>query len=172
MPSPTPWLVDDFRVAALCPLTGTPGNRSGEALWALVQLFHVDTAERYTPKDVTGDGKDETFCNVFVSDVTRALGCGVPHGLLANQQVAWLKGRRDWWVVEETEAALRALCGFPVVAAWANPEATRPGHVAVLVPPPERLTGLWVAQAGALRTSRTTLGLGFGTRPVTLFTHN
>ena len=83
------WLVDDFKKPALCPLTGTPGNRSGEALTALVALFHVDTAERYRRRDVTGDDKAETFCNVFVSDVTRALGCPVPH-LLANQQLAWL----------------------------------------------------------------------------------
>lgn len=165
------WLVDDFRQPAHCPLTGTPGNRSGEALTALVALFHVDTAERYRRRDVTGDDKAETFCNVFVSDVTRALGCPVPH-LLANQQLAWLARQRDWWAVEEREAAERALCGCPVVAGWANPTASLPGHVALVVPPPFERAGLWVAQAGAFCSPRTTMGLAFGSRPVTFFTHN
>lgn len=165
------WLPEDFRLPARPPLLGVPGNRTAEALLALVSLFHVDTHERYQPRDVTGDDRDETFCNVFVHDVTYALGCPVPR-LLANQQAVWLSRQRDWWALELGDATARAYIGMPTVAVWANPDAKRSGHIALLVPPPEGRSGVWVAQAGAVCSPRMTLAAGFGGRAVSFYTHH
>ncbi|MDR3311026.1 MAG: hypothetical protein LBS90_06730, partial [Oscillospiraceae bacterium] len=55
-------------------VTGDGQNRSPERLRAVIDQFQVETAERYLP------GRDGyTYCNIFVWDVTAALGAEIPH---------------------------------------------------------------------------------------------
>ena len=54
--------------------TSTVGNRSAAALNNVIRQFDVENAERYRPWR-----NGSTYCNIFVWDVTRALGCEIPH---------------------------------------------------------------------------------------------
>lgn len=173
MTSPA-WLPLDYTKAPYPPLTGGSAYRSAEVLRAIVDQFDVEHAERYRRRDVTGDAVPETFCNVFLADVTSALGCAVPR-FLANAQIAWLRAStfgHGWRECSRRDASERARMGFPVVVAWANPSG--PGHVAIAVPTrfdPDDAERLEVAQAGSTNFARGPLERGFGRRVVEFYTH-
>lgn len=144
--------------------------RSKEALRLLLESFHVETAEKYRKRDVTGDGLDETFCNLFLHDVTAALECPIPL-LLANAIVAWLKELGPafgWRQVDAHQAETLINEGYPVVACWSNPRGH--GHVAIGSPSDE--SGLHVAQAGAVNFTCRPISRGFGLTPYALFAHD
>ncbi|MDR3278373.1 MAG: hypothetical protein LBT12_06325, partial [Oscillospiraceae bacterium] len=56
-------------------VVNTAGDRSPENLRAAVDQFDVENAERYRPHR---NGSD-TYCNIYVWDVTSALGAEIPH---------------------------------------------------------------------------------------------
>lgn len=144
--------------------------RSSIALYNVLASFHVETAEKYRKRDVTGDGLPETFCNVFLSDVSAALECPVPL-LLANAQAAWfdeLGKAKGWRNVDVHKAEVLANEGYPVVVGWANPRGH--GHVAIGCPSNE--PGLHVAQAGSSNFTCRPVSRGFGLTPYKCWAHD
>jgi hypothetical protein len=56
-------------------IVSSENDRSPERLRAVIDQFNVESAERYRPRRNNND----TYCNIFVWDVTAALGCEIPH---------------------------------------------------------------------------------------------
>lgn len=136
------------------PLVNDLLRRSPEALRAVLAQFQVETSPRYRP----GDGS--TYCNIFMWDATRALGCEVPHWvgeegdrreLNCNNTVGWLElhgPAAGWREVKDAETAgIHASAGGPALVIWRNPAPGKPGHVAMFLPS----SGVEprIAQAGA-----------------------
>lgn len=154
-------------------ITSMQGERTAEKYDAVVDQFAVEQAERYAPRDLTGDGRNETFCNVFAADVCSAMGAPLPR-LRANQMVSWLAGPGSdagWAEVNSASARLFAAYGHPTLVAWQNPDPQQPGHIAVVRPSTLTSEPLRIAQAGARNFARGTLAAGFGSRPVRFFVH-
>jgi hypothetical protein len=156
-------------------LTGDESNRSPETLKAIIGQFDVENAERYRPFR-----NGVTYCNIFLWDVTSALGCEIPHyiddetgaprsypdvsgawEMNANATADWLArdGAAYGWTeatAEQAQAAANA--GRPAVTAWKN-TAGGSGHVQVVTPSEDggfdAARGVTVAQAGAQVTEYT-----------------
>jgi hypothetical protein len=172
-----PWMLVD------APIRSAPSARSRALLLEVVAQFDVEATPRYrpvpTPRGLT------TWCNVFVSDVTRALGAEIPHcvdeagrsipveqgvELTANRTLRWLEthGAADGWREADAAGAMRAAqAGSPAVAVWHNPSG--PGHLAIVVPCEDE--GVHIAQAGAACFGGRPLAHGFGNRPARFFVH-
>ncbi len=119
-----------------------------------------------------------THCSQFVAAVADRLSIPLlrppERGVvgLANAQFDWLAsdaGKKSGWVrlVDGAAAQAAANDGRLVLASLKNPDATRPGHIAVVRPGtkgPEALAseGPDVMQAGGTNALRTTLRQGFG----------
>lgn len=186
-PAQPPW----FRWKA--PLGGTPEARSPELLERIIRRCLVATADRYRPNR---QGRQETYCNIFVWDVTSALAAEIPHwvalsdlivpadpdfsGNLAVETTAnflcgWLAGpgREYGWIPATAATALiYANEGRPAVAMLENQEGH--GHMAMLRPGkahPQK--GIPIAQAGRVRFDDGFLNDGFGvaTARVTYYVH-
>jgi hypothetical protein len=149
-------------------VTGDESCRSPELLERIIEQFDVESSARYKPYK---NGKD-TYCNIFVWDVTSALGAEIPHyvdaltgqprrypdtagarELDANGVCRWLSvyGSRYGWTEVSAEAAQEyANRGCPAVTAWHNPAGA--GHVQVVRPSKDgaydAARGVAVAQAG------------------------
>ena len=161
--------------------TSTRMNRDAARLMAIVAEHLFRGFARYAKRDVTGDGIDETFCNLLVQDVCEAMGVTVPRNTRANALVQWLASPAaaafDWEVLSlatEAEADAAHVAqrmadeGQLVLAGWVNPSG--PGHIAVVIPSLDE-PGVWIAQAGRTNFTRGTLQTGFGGRAVTYFAH-
>ena len=71
--TPVPaWLAAEFWRPAFPPLTSGTARREAALTSAIIEQFRVEDAKRYQPDEFG------TRCNLFLSDVTRALGCHVP----------------------------------------------------------------------------------------------
>lgn len=166
------WLPSNIARPVLPPLRSWPRTRSAEALIAVVGQFQVETAERYRLRDVTGDGKSESWCNVFAADVCDAMGAPIPNRMLANQLCDWLGANHaaesGWRPTDMRGAVAMVAAGCPVLACWRNVDGA-PGHIAVGVPSAD--AGLHVAQAGRQNFSCRPVTAGFGHLPVKLFFH-
>ena len=171
-----PWL------PVTAPRSNGTDARSQEALVSVVAQFRLDEPGRYTSRDISADGRPETFCNKLVSDVTGALGCRVPHVWLTG--TGWrellVQGQRDWLVAhgpahgweplpDAHVAQAMADQGQVAVAVWCGLTSAH-GHIAVLVPSCGE-AGTWIAQAGAHNFSRGSLGSGFGALVPAFFGH-
>jgi cell wall-associated NlpC family hydrolase len=133
----------------------------------------VDKSPRYKARD----GK--TYCNIFLWDYTRAMGCEIPHWtfkdgsdatpgaqgaleLNANRTVEWLDthGANRGWVSADRKTSFDAASrGHVVVLGW-HSGSSKPGHVAVLLPEGT------IAQAGRRNFVGETVEQGFGKLPV------
>ncbi|MCL2392047.1 MAG: hypothetical protein FWC66_05485 [Oscillospiraceae bacterium] len=150
-------------------ITSDASNRSPEIYRAVVDQFRVETAERYRPFR-----NGNTFCNIFVWDVTRAMGAEVPHytdpvtgdpmfypdvvgarsmGAIATCQ--WLRShgeRFGWREVDAQTAQWHANQGRPAITS-----AGSLGHVQVVVPSTSRgfdpVSGVTIAQAGRINSN-------------------
>jgi hypothetical protein len=149
-------------------LRSTRLDRTPARLLAIIAEHHHRGFYRYTPRDVTGDGKSETWCNVFAQDVAEAMGAPLPRHMRANELLPWLAGSPEWKAANAVDAMQAADRGELALGCWQNPKG--PGHVAVLVPSLGD-QGVWLAQAGASNFTRGTLAQGFGVLPVSFFTH-
>lgn len=150
-------------------------SRSPELLREVIAQFDVAFAPRYQPV---------TFCNVFVWDFTRAMGCEVPHWvkldgtpatpgqgseLSVNGIVEWLRRHgpeQGWSEVDAAAAKDAANAGRPTLAAWLNSYGH--GHIAVVVASPN---GLRIAQAGMRCFADEPIEHGFGQLTPIFFTH-
>jgi LysM repeat protein len=105
------------------PMTSTPSDRSPSRYAQVVNQFAVGNNPRYA---VGHQGRGETYCNIFVWDVTSAMGAQIPHWvgsngepvgvgkgheLDANGTVDWLRrygGSNGWQRVSAEEAQRNA----------------------------------------------------------------
>jgi glutamine amidotransferase-like uncharacterized protein len=160
-----------------------------EELWKRLEAMEVD--KLWLPGAIvdwktglpTGqpikDAKSKhTHCSQFVAAVADRLAIPLlrppERGVvgLANAQFDWLAsdaGKKAGWVALKDGAAAQAAAndGRLVLASLKNPDATRPGHIAVIRPGAkgaEELAadGPDVMQAGGTNALRTTLRKGFG----------
>lgn len=142
--------------------------RSPEALERVVAELNPVKNPKYKVRDITGDGKDETFCNWFVRDALSMLGVEIPQ-MLANDLHAWFSSdsaRADGWLkFNQPAAALRAAMGYPTVASSLGRSH---GHVALLVPP-RTAQGTFIAQAGLNNFNHAPLVMGFGSKKPDFF---
>jgi hypothetical protein len=164
------------------PLRGDPKNRNADTYNQVINQFAVGENKRYTPRDSSGDGVKDTFCNIFLWDVTRAMGAEIPHWvdgkgnsvapgkgreMNANATVDWMHqhGERNGWrKVSAEEAQKMANAGHPAVALWKNPSGI--GHVGVVRPGEVTSQGPSMAQAGGKNFNNKHVKDGFGSRPV------
>jgi hypothetical protein len=175
-----PWL------PVSAPICGGAGQRSAPLLERIIAQFQVERNPRYEPRDINGDGEEETWCNIALWDWTKALGAEIPHWvstagspvapgrgdeLTANKTVRWLRDHGadyGWRPCKSADAAAEhASAGRPVVAAWLNEGGI--GHVAIVRPGPcDPEQGPLIAQAGAKNFESGTVARGFGASVVQL----
>ncbi|MEX1307671.1 MAG: hypothetical protein AB1Z19_04010 [Eubacteriales bacterium] len=147
-------------------LTSHAGNRSARQYAQVINQFDVEKNKRYAPCG------DKTYCNIFVWDVTRAMGAEIPHyfnvkngapkaygdsdanQMSANGMCNWLKKHGQdygWHRVSASKAQSLANQGKPVVTAWKNNGGK--GHVQMVCPSADgrynAARGVTVAQAGS-----------------------
>jgi hypothetical protein len=143
--------------------------RSSENYKRVLDSLDVEHNARFQKRDITGDGRDETFCNWLVADACGLLEVHLPKGLKAREQVIWLAGSdgklAGWFECQAKDAGEHANLGHPTIAGWVNPDPERSSHVAML-----RSSGR-VCQAGARNYNDTPILNGFGVRAVRYFTH-
>ncbi|MCS7081165.1 MAG: LysM peptidoglycan-binding domain-containing protein [Chloracidobacterium sp.] len=154
------------------PLQGDPANRNRATYDNVINQFAVGVNPRYARRE------GNTYCNIFVWDVTRAMRAEIPHWvdangnptavgrgreLDANATNQWLNthgGRFGWREVSAEEAQRLANQGHPVVASWRNPGGI--GHIAIVRPGEMTSRGPAIAQAGARNFNYGQLQDGFG----------
>lgn len=151
----------------------TPATRSAELLADILAEHQFRGAARYRPRDLTGDGRNETFCNVHSVDVAEAMGVVLPRGLRANELAVWLQSSLarevGWELVDGHIAQRMADEGMLALACWFNPNGG-PGHIAPLEPSMGE-PGIWLSNVGRTNALRVTLVQAFGVVPVTFFAH-
>ena len=67
------WLDRPQWVALDAPFTTGPESRKAQEYVDVCRQFDVEHAWRYFQRN------GNTFCNLYVADCTRALGCPIPH---------------------------------------------------------------------------------------------
>ena len=137
--------------AATPAITSSQEDRNPELYRAVLDQFRVETAPRYRP------GRDGfTYCNIFVVDVTRAMGVHLQQ-MGATAMCNWLgtTGKEHGWREVDAETAQRyANEGKPAVTS-----AGSIGHVQMVAPSrdgkydPE--LGVAIAQAGRIVSNYT-----------------
>ena len=142
------------------PLRNDSTSRSAAAYDNVINQFAVGVNPRYAHRG------GSTYCNIFVWDVTSAMGAEIPHWvsptgdptphlkgneLNANALNDWLNrhgARFGWRKVPLADAVAAANRGCPAVASWKKPGGI--GHVAMIRPGVATASeGPWMAQAGA-----------------------
>ncbi len=168
------------------PLKGDPNHRTAETYNNVINQFAVAHNPRYAIRDSSGDGIKDTFCNIFVWDVTRAMGAEIPHWvdrrtgqpttvynysqsreLDANATMDWLRqhgAQHGWRRVSAEEAQRLANEGHPTMVGWKNPSGI--GHVAIVRPGNINERGPAIAQAGSTNVNYAHVRDTFGNRPV------
>ncbi len=163
------WLHPYQWVPVTAPLTSGTARRDARLTDQIVQQFELEISARYRPTATS------TYCNIFLSDVTKALGCEIPHWwngreVTANTMARWLAGeegkQNGWTPVSRRDAEIAANSGQVAVAVWGNPQGV--GHVALVVPSSDETQ---IAQAGRVNFSRGSLESGFGRREVVFYSH-
>ena len=150
-------------------VVSTVGNRSAALYREVIDQFNVETNARYA---VNKKGKNDTYCNIFLWDVTRAMGAEIPHyvdpetlepryypdiegakEMNANAIYDWLATvgeKYGWYRVTEEQAQNLANQGLPAVTIRKN--AGGHGHAQVVSPSVDgqydAQRGTAVAQAG------------------------
>lgn len=167
-------------------VTSRQGFRSPAQYQKVVRQFDVETNGRYK---VNKRGRNDTYCNIFAWDVTRAMGAEIPHYVDAKTQQPryypdiqgarelnaaatydWLgeKGAQHGWVrVSPQEAQRYANSGCPAVASFRG-NSKNGGHIMVVVPSQDgqyhQDKGVAIAQAGNTLTSYTHMSNIYGKR--------
>jgi LysM repeat protein len=168
------------------PLTNAPGQRDPDIYSQLINQFAVGDNPRFLA------GQGQTYCNIFVWDVTRAMGAEVPHWVDAagdiaapgalgafeiniNAGVTWMRNhgapRHGWQSVTPAQAQDSANQGKVAVVMWKN-ETGAHGHTAVVRPGSVDGNGPATAQAGRHNFNLGHVRLGFGSHgPLEFFVH-
>lgn len=151
-------------------------DRSPANYLAAVKQFEVETNPRYERGHANPGVGKETYCNIFLWDVTVAMSCEVAHWVDPATGVEVPKGKGmelsangvcDWFATHalkfgwmqcgKAKAMERASMGLPTVVLWKNPGGI--GHVAVVLPGADFCH---IAQAGANNFFDKDLSKGFG----------
>jgi hypothetical protein len=117
-----------------------------DAILESYDLFH-------TPKDITGDGKPETFCNRSVFHVLKCMGSSQLRdadggAMLADQMIDAMRRSPAWQSVEMEQAQPLANEGAVVVAGLTSQElSAQHGHVVVVRPGTAELSNKWSGYA-------------------------
>jgi hypothetical protein len=172
-------------------LTSQSYNRSADRLVRVFKQFNVESNPRYASTSTA------TYCNIFVWDVTSALGAMIPHWvysdghaaqpfakgaseLNANATSNWLDryGNSNGWYLATPETAQSyADQGKPAIVIWKNPTGES-GHMAIVRPdvsPYNASQGPAIAQAGRVNMELTHVmsSNSFGSRTnVRYFVHS
>jgi hypothetical protein len=154
-------------------ITSNESNRSAALYRQVIDQFQVETNPRYA---VNKKGHGDTYCNIFMWDVTSAMGAEIPHyvdaetgaprtypdvkgarEMSANSIYKWLHehgSNYGWFEVTPEQAQALANQGRPVVTAF---KKTGHGHVQVVCPSKDgqynKERGVTIAQAGRNLTS-------------------
>jgi LysM repeat protein len=169
------------------PLTNSPGQRDAGIYSQLINQFAVGDNPRYLA------GHGETYCNIFVWDVTRAMAAEVPHwidsaGNIAapgapganeiniNGGVNWMRSHgvpnHGWRSANAAQAQDAANQGLISVVMWKNPTGGH-GHTAVVRPGSINSQGPEIAQAGRHNFNMGRVTNGFGNlSPLEYFVHD
>lgn len=162
--------------------TNAEGQRSASAYNEVLADLDVANRYRYQPRN------GNTYCNIYVWDATKAMGCEIPHfydpntgmetasrqagtylEMSASRMTNWLRdfGAQNGWIeCDEATAIAMANKGMPTVAA-----ATTTGHVAMVTPQNEGETGVMISQAGGRNFEHGSLQSGFGSHQVKYYYH-
>ncbi len=154
-------------------ITSNESNRSAALYRQVIDQFAVETNPRYA---VNKKGHGDTYCNIFLWDVTSAMGAEIPHyvdaetgaprtypdtkgarEMSANSIYNWLHEQGSdygWFEVTPEQAQTLANQGRPVVTAF---KKTGHGHVQVVCPSKDgqynQERGVTIAQAGRILTN-------------------
>ncbi len=157
-------------------VTSSVNNRSASLYRQVIDQFDVENNKRY---EVNKKGRGDTYCNIFLWDVTSAMGAEIPHfvdaqtgaprtypdvkgakQMSANSIYNWLHEKGNdygWFEVTPEQAQQMANAGRPVVTSWKNLGGH--GHVQVVCPSKDGVynekRGVTVAQAGRILSSYT-----------------
>jgi len=155
-------------------ITSHMHNRSAQRYTNVIAQFSVETSRRYA---VNKKGTGDTYCNIFVWDVTSAMGAQIPYYydpktgapmtypdvkgamyMSANRMYNWLHqhgARYGWHEVSAEQAQMLANQGKPVVASLKRTGMS--GHVQMVCPSKDGVydpkRGVTIAQAGRNLTS-------------------
>jgi hypothetical protein len=184
---PAPGTISTNRAAySHPPLTNAPGARSRAILDQVINQFAVGRNPRHLP------GHGNTYCNIFVWDVTRALGAEIPHWLTPlgdiavpasagarevtiNGGVDWMKRfgltAHGWRASTAEEAQSFANKGKVAVVMWKNPTGGH-GHTAIVRPGEITSRGPATAQAGAINFNMGHMKDGFGSIAGKYYVHD
>ncbi len=162
----------DVWKAVQAPVQSREGHRSGDVLDQLIKQFAVGTNPRYEP-----DGPERPRGHIFLWDVSRAMGCEVPHfvgakELTLGQTCDWLRHEgpmRGWQRLGEDDAFAAADAGQLVVA---MPRDIKVKQLAIVYPqdPPDDGRPL-LAAAAKRRGSGLKVVEAFGLPQADYFTH-
>ena len=150
-------------------LFSTQSNRSAANYRAIINQFDVENNGRYK---VNKKGTGDTYCNIFMWDVTSAMSAEIPHytdketgeprtypdtkgamAMTANRMHDWLGKHGQtygWKEATAEEAQAYANAGRPAVTVWKNSGGH--GHVQIVAPSKDGTynaqKGVAIAQAG------------------------
>lgn len=155
-------------------ITSNAFNRNPQLYTNVIKQFSVETNGRY---EVNKNGWNDTYCNIFVWDVTKAMGAEIPHyydpntgapmqypnvdgglQMTANRMHNWLFKHGEeygWYQVSAEQAQAMANQGRPAVTVLKNNGGH--GHVQAVCPSDDlsynEKRGVTIAQAGRNLTS-------------------
>ena len=153
-----------------------PGQRSAKNYARVIEQFEVENRARYQARD------KNTFCNIFVWDVTRAMHAEIPHWvdesdrpcpmgcgreLQSNATLNWLEkhghnyGWQEYRGKDMVDLKNHVARGCPAVAIYRN-SSGQPGHIAIVHPLQRDEQDLYIAHAGAENSEYIQLDKGFG----------
>lgn len=167
-----------------------PEDRAAVNYVVAAKQFDVENNPRYVKgHDGNPNNGLETYCNIFLWDVTKAMSVEVPHWvdpatgievpmgkgkeLSANGICDWFEAHGmtfGWMKCGEKQARKRATAGFPTVGLWKNPGGI--GHVVMVLPGTDFTH---VAQAGGTNFFDQDIVKGYGpelSKKVTFYTHD
>jgi hypothetical protein len=152
------------------PVQSTPGHRSGALLQQVIAQFAVGANPRYEP-----DAPGKSRGHIFLWDVSRAMGCEVPHFVGARelsvaQTCDWLRHEgpmRGWRKLNEQDLFKVAGEGFLVIAL---PRELKFKQLAVIEPQPVGYKPL-VTGAGLVRGSKLGAAEVLGVRLLDFYAH-
>jgi len=168
------------------PLTNTEGDRDPNIYLATMNQFAVGDENgnpinpRYEPVYDSKGNISKTYCNIYVLDVTKAMGAEIPYiydpatgkplssasvpGALymsADRMAVWLQQHGNtygWKAVTADQAQKYANMGKPAIVISTDPSE---GHVAMVRPGENSSQGPTIAQAGKYNYNITHVNITF-----------